>query len=302
MRSRTYVLLFIVLLLIYVCLTFGLPADPETLRRYNLTETKVRLINLTIVVPLVLIWLTALYGFISLNKYAQAVSETKEGRAFRFLALGLMVLAFTLPLNSIIASAVRYISTNHTNLLIPATVTRNHLTVLFSLIAFLLLVTGAIALIKTVGQKTIPNAPSIFTIGLISLSAFYGWVITAKPLNQGADERMYYLPSWLLIVTIVIPYLIAWRAGLLTTYYLYCFHKNVKGIIYRSAFKDLARGIGVVVFVSILIQLITTSAAQLSRLNLTPILALVYVLLILYAVGFGFVARGAKNLKKLEEV
>ena len=302
MRSRTYVLAFIVLLLVYVGLTFGLPVDPETLQRYKLTESQIKLVNLTIVLPVILIWLTALYGFVNLKKYAQTVADTKEGKAFGYLTLGLMVLAFSLPINAIISSLAKYISINNSEMLTATTITRNYITLIFSLATFMVLITGATALAKTVKRKSIPTVPASFAIGLISLSVVYTWLITAKPINQGIDERAYFLPSWLLILTVVIPYLLAWRAGLAATYYLYTFHQNVKGVIYKSAFKDLAMGIGVVVMVSILIQLLTTSSARLSTLNLTPILLIIYVLLALYAVGFGFVARGAKKLKRFEDL
>jgi hypothetical protein len=301
-KSRTYVLAFVVLLLIYVGLTFGLPIDPATLTQYNITEAKLRVVNVSFVIPLILIFLTALYGFINLRKYAQAIAETKEGKAFYYLSLGLMLMTFSLPINSIVGQIAQYISSNHPDLLPTTTIIRNYTTLIFSLMTFLLVLIGSTALVKTLVRKGIPTVSTSLTIGLISLSAIYAWLITSRPLNQGIEEKAYFLPSWLLVLTIVIPYLIAWRAGLITTYYLYSFHKNVKGVIYKSAFKDLARGIGTVVLVSILIQLITTSSAQLSRLKLTPILLIIYLLLLLYAVGFGMVARGSKKLKKLEEI
>lgn len=301
MRSRAYVLAFVVLLLVYIGLTFGLPVDPATLERYKLSEFKVRLINLTVVIPLVAIWLTALFGFVNLKKYAQAIAHTKEGRAFNYLAWGLMVLAFSLPLNSIAGFLVRYLSRNNSELVMPLTITRNHLAVLFAIATFWLLMIGARALTKTV-QKAKLYIPESFAIGLIALSALYAWLITAKPFNNGAEERAFFLPSGVLVLTLVIPYVLAWRAGLVAMYHMFTFHQKVKGVIYKSAFRDLAAGIGVTVLVSVLIQLITTSSAQLNRLNLTPILLIVYGLLILYAVGFGLVARGAKKLKRLEEV
>ena len=302
MRSRTYVLVFIVLILIYLGLVFSLPVDPEALQRYHLTEIKAKLLNLTVIIPLVLIWLTALYGFINVRQYSEKVTGSKEGKAFHLLSSGLLVLAFGLPLNSLAATITQQITKNHENLLAPTTVIRNYFTMLISLLAFFLLVKGALALVKTLKRNSGSWVPETYLIGLVSLSAIFGWLITSRPLNQGADERAYFLPNWLLILTLVIPYLLAWRAGAWATYYLYSFHKSVKGFVYKSAFKDLAWGIGIVVGVSILIQLITTSSAQLNRLNLTPILFIIYGLLVLYAVGFGLVARGAKKLKRLEEV
>lgn len=302
MRTRPYVLVFVALVLLYVCLVFTLPPNPQTLERHGLNVAQARLLNLTVVVPLVIIWLTALYGFVNLRKYASSVAETKEGSAFKYLSYGLMVLAFSLPLNSLTSLLVRHTSANNPDLIAPLTIIRNHFVLILSLVAFCTLVVGARALAKTLSTKSLPHVPTGSAIGLIILSVIYTWLITAKPLNQGMEERSYYLPTGLLIFTLVIPYLLAWKAGMLTTYYLYSYHKKVKGTIFKSAFKDLAIGLGVVVVVAILIQLITTSSAQLNRLNLTPLLGIVYGLLILYAVGYGFVARGAKKLKKFEDI
>lgn len=302
MRTRLYVLAFIVLVQLYVIFTFATPPNPETLARYDLTVSQARLLNLTVIVPLVLIWLTALYGFVNLKQYADRVAGTKEGKAFKFLSYGLLVLVFSLPINSFTSAIVRHVSSGNPDLQMPLTVIRNHLVLLFALTAFWILVVGARALAKTLVSKSFPYIPRGFTTGLIILAVIYTWLITAKPLNQGIDERSYYLPTGLLIFTLVIPYLLAWKAGLLTTYYLYSYHKKVKGVIFKGAFKDLAIGIGLVVVVVILIQLITTTAGQLTRLNLTPLLGIVYGLLIMYAVGFGLVARGAKKLKKIEDL
>lgn len=302
MRTRPYVLVFVALVLLYVGLVFALPPNPQTLERYELSVAQARLLNLTVVIPLVIIWLTALYGFVTLRRYANSVAETKEGPSFKYLSFGLMVLAFSLPINSLSSLLVRHTSTNNPDLLVPLTIVRNHLVLILSLVAFWILVVGARALAKTLVSKSFPYIPRGFASGLIILAVIYTWLITARPLNQGLEERSYYLPTGLLIFTLVIPYLLAWKAGLLTTYYLYSYHKKVKGIIFKSAFKDLAVGLGIVVLVAILIQLITTSSAQLNRLNLTPLLGIVYGLLILYAVGYGFVARGAKKLKKFEDI
>jgi hypothetical protein len=302
MRTRPYVLVFVALVLIYIGIVFSVPTDPAALERYGITDVQAKLINVTVVAPLVIIWLTALYGFVNLKKYADTVADTQEGPAFKYISAGLMILAFSLPLNAIIGSVTRYLSRSDPDLLIPLTIMRNHVTLIFSLAAFWVLVIGTQRLVKTLKLKKFSVTPKGFVTGLVVLAVIYTWMITSKPLNQGAEERAYYLPTWLLILALVIPYLLAWKAGVLAAYYLYTYHQKVKGVIFKSAFKDLARGIGVVVFVAILIQLITTSSAQLNRLNLTPILGIIYGLLILYAVGYGLVARGAKKLKKFEDL
>lgn len=302
MHSKIYVLAFIVLVIIYIGFIFGMPTDTKAIQRYDITESQVRFINLTVVTPLIFIWFTALYGFLKLKSYARSVANAREGRAFHYLMLGLMVLTFSLPINAIASSLVRYSTLQYPDLLVLTTILRNYLTVVLSIAAFWLLVVGGRALVNTVSKLKLPDIPKGFTAGITILTAVYAWLITSKPLNQGEEERAYFLPGWLMIFTIVVPYVLAWKAGFLTTYYLYKYHEHVKGVIYKSAFRDLAMGICFVVVIAILVQLITTSSAQLNRLNLTPILLIIYGLLIMYIVGFGLVARGAKKLKRLEDV
>jgi hypothetical protein len=50
------------------------------------------------------------------------------------------------------------------------------------------------------------------------------------------------------------------------------------------------------------LQFLTTITEQLNRLNLAPLLIVLYLLIAFYAVGYALVARGAKKLKKIEDV
>lgn len=302
MRYRAYVAAFILLIAVYIAILFGLPANPEVLERYDLTEGQAKILNAAIAIPSVLIWLIALYGFLNIKAYADRVADTKEGKGFQYLSIGLVILAFSLPLNSITSVILGLIAAGNPDALASATIIRNYFIIALAFATFTSLLLGARALTNTLKRKAFSDIPDGFTALIVVLTAIYTWLIAAKPFNDGMDERIYYLPSWLLVLTVAIPYILAWKWGMRASYYLYQYHKGVKGIVYKSAFKDMARGIGVVIFVAILIQLITTSTAQLHRLNLTPILLIVYGLLAMYTIGFLLVARGSKKLKQLEDV
>lgn len=304
MKPKSFVYVFVIITLLYVVLALGVPPDQATLDKYDLSSLQIRLLNLTVVIPVVLIWLTALYGFINLKKYALSIKESKEGKAFNLLSNGLMILALSLPLGSVISSISRYIATNNDAYLVSTTIIKNYSSLLFSLAAFVVIAIGARELIRTFNQKSQSafRLPTSIVSALIVLSVIYTWLISTHSFNQGASNDAFYLPSWLVIFTLVIPYLIAWGAGMAATYFITVYNTRVKGAVYKKAFSDIARGIGTVVFISITLQLILTVTSQLNRLNLTPVLLIVYALLILYAIGFGFIARGAKKLKKIEEV
>lgn len=116
------------------------------------------------------------------------------------------------------------------------------------------------------------------------------------------SEPTYYLPNWLIILTLAVPYVYVWCVGINAVRNLNIYKNRVKGLVYKRAIDYLAKGIAVIIVLSIFIQLIAVLSAQLNRLNLTPLLAVIYLLLVLYALGYGLVSRGAKRLKQIEEV
>ncbi len=302
MKSKLYLYLFIILTAVYVCFALGLPSNPQTLEKYNITQGQSRLLSLTIVVPLILVWFSALYGFLRFKAYATVIRDSREGKAFNQLANGLMVLAFSLPISASISSYLNYVAHQNTGLTPTATILKNYIALLFALVALFMVAKGAEGLLRTLRSKPVLVHPTYITIGFIMLSNFFTWLIIVRPSSNETGQVIYYLPDWLIITTLAIPYLLVWYMGALAAYRLYLYRDKVKGLIYQQAFTELARGIGVIVASSIFLQLLTTLSARLNRLDLTPILLIIYLLVVFYAVGYGLVARGAKRLKKIEEV
>jgi hypothetical protein len=302
MRNRVLVYLFLVLTVMYVGLVLLAPADPVVLKRYDISELQARLLNLTVVIPIVGIWLVALYGFIRFRLYASLVDASNEGKALNLVAMGLVVLGFSLPGKAVVSSGFKYLVADNPDLKPTSIIITNYVGVIFSIIAFYLLARGALGLVRTLKRNKQMSVPSYFVPVIILLSSLFTWLILSRSVGTAENVSSYYLPNWLIITTLAVPYLLAWYYGILAFYYLSSYHKNVKGVLYKQAFSGIASGIAVIVFTSVLVQMLVTLGGQLSRLNLTPILALVYLLIILYAVGYGLVARGARKLKQIEEV
>jgi hypothetical protein len=128
----------------------------------------------------------------------------------------------------------------------------------------------------------------------------YAWLITTRQ-QGGVASDPYHMPDWLIILTLVIPYTFIWCIGIQASVWLYKYRTSVKGFIYRRALVNLSQGVGVIIVVSVLLRFLTTLTEQLNRLNVTPLLMVLYLLILLYAIGFGLVARGAKKLKQIEE-
>lgn len=303
MKKSVPVYLFLLLSVIYILLVMLLPTDPETLKRYAISQSEARLLNLSVIVPLVGIWYLALNGFRHLLEYAHVIRKSNEGWAFTLLSTGLMVLAFGLPINSILSTLFNYISTHNPDFTPSATILKNYIALGISLTAFLLLARGATQLVVSYKRADAfkPVLPLFMAPVMVVLTSLYTWLVVAGP-ERNVNNSGYYLPNWLIIFTLVIPYVAAWVGGILTLYFINIYKNGVQGAIYKQAFSELANGIGIVTLISVLIQFLTSISGQINRLRLTPILFIIYLLLILYAVGFWYIARGSKKLQKIEEV
>ncbi|MEO5499733.1 MAG: hypothetical protein ABIR46_04500 [Candidatus Saccharimonadales bacterium] len=301
--KKIYTWLFLALVTLYVLLVFILPTDPQTLSKYNLNLLQFQLLNLSFVIPISLIYLTALYGFVHVDTYANKVLKSKEGRYLKLLAMGLGIQAFSLPLNSLLGTARTYARQFHPDWVPNISILKNYVLLVFTVAALLLVAKGAQGLYSTLKRRKtdVRVVPSFYWIvGPVLLACVYTWLIVAQGYKAPGGEP-YYMPIWMIIVTIVAPYVFIWCVGIWAAMYLRVFRNEVKGLIYKRAINQLAVGIGFIILASVFIQGITSLAGVLSRLELTPVLMIVYCLLALYAVGYGLVARGAKKLAQIEE-
>ena len=296
--------IFCILLITYIALAFTLPTDPEVLARHDISQLQARLLNLSIVIPISLIYLTAWYGFLRIDEYAKKISETKEGPHFKYIALGLMVLVLNLPITSVFSSVRSYARHAAPELLPFATISRNYISMILMVIAMVLIAKGVAGLYDTLKRRnTLKSQPPLYgLIGPILLSAIYVYLIVEQSYTSDTASNPYVLPAWVIVPTIAVPYVFAWCTGIWAARRLLAYQLEVKGTVYRHALSYIAKGLAVIVLVSMLIQGLTSLAGVLNRLELTPLLSFIYFLLVLYAIGFGLVARGAKKLKLIEEV
>jgi len=301
-KKRIYIWVFLALLAVYITLALVLPPDPQTASRLGLSDLAVRLLNLTVVIPISLVYLTALYGFVHIDTYANKVLDTKEGPHFKTLANGLAVLVFSLPVTSVLGSLRSYARHAQPDLLASVSIMRNYVVLVLAVAALVLIAKGAQGLYGTLKRQSSELRHLSFygMIGPVLLASLYTWLVIAQGYATPGDEP-YFLPDWLIILTIVVPYVFAWCLGIRAALQLRAFRRGVKGVVYKRAINSLAVGIAVVILVAILIQGVTSLGGALNRLNLTPLLALVYFLVSLYVVGYGLIARGAKKLKQMEE-
>jgi len=299
--KKVYYWGYITLLSIYVTLSVVLPPQPSTLERFDITSLQAKLLSLTVVIPITLIYLLALYGTVWFKSFAVAIRDTKEGKPYDQMANGLALWAISLPLQSIFSSVTNYMAVQSPRWLEELVITRNYLRVVITVIAFTLIARGAEQLVKTVKTRPTFDRPLVSLFGTITLTTFYIWLIITRHHVEIATP-IFYLPDWLIITTQAIPLLFVWCRGLRAMYHLYLYREKVGGKVYRRSIDLLTKGIALTIFVAIAMQFIITASNRLVSLNLTPVLLLVYLLVIGYAVSYSYVAMGAKKLKMIEEV
>ena len=299
-RSKTFYS-FVILAIIYASINLLAAPPRTTLQKYNVSSTSLHLLNLTVVVPVVSIWFVALYGYQKLRKYTSYIQDNKnrESTAVLTLTRGIMILAYWLPINSTLSAILNLLARHHPALLPYATITINYLALLLPLIAILFISRGARALTDASKQRPPQNGVNIMAIVLIIAGVLYGYLVASARTHI---DSIYHLPLVVVLLTLVVPYIFCWFLGLLAAYEIHLYTKKVRGVIYRKSWNALAFGIMWIILFSILLQYLTSVSAKLGNLSLAWLLVLIYTILPVMAIGYVFVAVGAKRLTKIEEV
>lgn len=305
-RVRNRIILFIVLVLINLALTLSIPPDVSVLRRYNLEPSQILLLKLIVTLPLIAIWLLALYGFVTVYRYASSIRKHKDGNAFLSISTGLGVLAFGLPLQSISVSFLDYMGRTRPAFEPASTIISNYIALGIILTSFYILHKGALQLNQNLKVKE-PSTRSLqwqVVFGLFSL--LYVYLVFHNPARSHPTEQVaqaaYYLPDWLIFTTVVLPYIAVWYLGIQSAYNIYLYQQRVKGILYKQALRFIASGIVGVVAASMLVRFIASQTTYLSSIGLRAVLLLIYMLLISVSIGYIFIASGARRLHKMENV
>jgi hypothetical protein len=290
---------FVVLAVLGVVLALGLPPDPHSLSQLHVSSTAYRLAVAFLLIPYIVIWYTAFYAFAKLQEYTRYVKKSAEGSAFRKLTIGMGVLAFGLVVPTLVSLLFGAIAQAHPGFKATGTVAANYLTLLLPLIAFTFFNTAARRLVSSTRTQ-----PRLLTIRLfVLLFLILSTVYTRLTLhNHDLHPDSYYLNTFFLLVTIIIPYLYAWFLALFSAFEFRTYARQVKGLLYRRALRQFAAGITITICGSIAIQFVSSTIAGRVSQSLGSLLLVEYILLVIVAAGLVLMAFGTKKLKKIEEV
>jgi hypothetical protein len=301
-KRKAYIGLFAVLMLLYLGLSLLVPADKATLAHYHLSVAGARAITASVVVPIAIIWTIGAFGSLQIKDYSQLIKKSKEGEPLNIISDGLMVLVIAQVLISDLGNIVALLLRHHLNWAPTLTIVNNYLAVLLTGAGLSVIAVGAWRLMSLLRHRPSALFQHGMTFLLIVLSAIYSYSIIREPLHTPLGHRLYYIPDWLILLSIAIPYLVFWYFGLLASYCIYNYQKNVQGRLYKGSLGYIAAGIAMVVVSSIAVRFLATVSTKLSRLRITPILLIIYGFLALIAIGFLLIAWGARKLRRIEEV
>jgi hypothetical protein len=272
--------------------------DKLTLTKYHISSMELKTLQLTIIVFEAVIWYIAFYGYNKLHRYSQLIKAGKEGKQIDKIAQGLLVLSIGLPIAAIVSSALSVIAAHHPSFQAISVIIKNYFGLVFPLLAFILISIGARGL-GDVG-KTRPRLLLLNITMLATVALGVGFccliVLAHKDLRH-----TYHMSPELVMITLGIPYIYSWFLGLFAALELHEYSSKVAGILYRKGWNLLIGGLVAIIFISILLQYLTTLSSWLTSLSLGGLLLLLYVLLMLLTGAYIVMALGAKKLMKIEE-
>jgi hypothetical protein len=304
--SKPFIITVVVIWALYACLNLFAPAS-LALHTYKINLMQVNLLRGTIIVPLLAIWIAAAFAYIRIRNYAALVSSSPEGVGYYKISLGVGALIAGLIIPSIIGQISSYFPGNYTVESYTAII-RLYLSIVFNMLAFWNLFRGSQDLLRTMDAKE-QRVYRIhyWTILVVALLSFvYAWAIFHNEFRTVSTDPLvrptYYLPDWLIVPTIFIPYLLIWLWGGWAITNFRAYGRLVPGLVYRKALYSFMYGLTAIIILLISSQFITQISTVFTHSGLKLILMIVYALVLLIAAGYLFLARGAKQLTNIEEV
>jgi hypothetical protein len=294
----------ILLVAISIALNFLLPANKAALDAYHLSSIQYKIILFAVSLPSYLVWFTAFVGYSKLYEYAAAVKNTPEGKHYYKLARGGAWLAWSLPLSKIFSTILSAIDNAHPGFHSTAIILGNYFSLILSLVAFSLIASAARRLLNDAKLRLSPAITKSIIIAFVVAGVSYCYLVfrhfdmtSLTKANNG-----YFLPIWLMLLTIIIPYLYIWFIGLLSACDLAVLAAKARGHLYKRAQAYLVAGLVIVLMGSVAIQYVHTIQPVSGHLLIDASLALTLIFRVLQGVGFVLMTVGAIKLRKIEEV
>lgn len=295
---------YTILVVCYVLLILLLPANHTDMHSYSLSVAQYRGLRLVLALPLALMWFSAFYGYAKLRQYADAIAKTPEGKGYRRLADGCRWLAWGLTATPIVSLIVNTIGDRHPGFHSVAVIVINYASLAYVLVAFSIISGGAHELAQRTKQAMASGSTRILQLVFVGAGVLYCY-LTFRHLDLqslASTNNPYYLPVWLLVISIIIPNLYAWFVGLLAAHDITVAARRTHGLLYRHAVRLVAIGLVLAIASLISTQYLHSVIPRTGHLSLDTALIVTYATYMTMVIGFSLVALGVSRLKRIEEV
>ena len=297
---------YILVASLYIVLILNLPPNKNVQDFYNLETFEYRIILLALALPILAIWLAAFIGYAKLHQYAHSVRHTPQGLAFTKLATGCLWLAWSLPVMTLVPFILSSLGNKWPDFHPPAVIITNYVSLGLALIAFSFIASASRFLLansKVGSSSLLLNARSIL-LSFLTIGVTYCF-LTFRQFDLSslaAANNAYFLPIWLMILTVTVPFLYAWFIGLLAAYEILAYSRQEKGLLYRQALSLVGYGLFAVILGSIALQYTSSVMPTVEYLTLDYHFLLTLLFRVISGVGFILLAVGASRLKKFEDI
>jgi hypothetical protein len=283
---------------LYVVLTFITPQTVTSREQFHISDSALFWIRISIIAPYFLMWFLAFYSMRVLKLIGQkkgefAVLGTWFSRGFLLLLIGTIA--------TTVFGAIRSFLIPWSLALIPAfTIVINYAHALVPLSAFLLMYSG-IRKLEQPGAHTSSKSDGVMIQSVLTalvIGFAHVSLVFTNPNRQiavSADSlASYYIPDFLIILTLVLPILVGWAMGIAVALKL---NKKFLALDLPHA-STFVNGIFLVVFSSMILQaLLSFGTDRLYQFGLGIILLLVYILVFVQTAGYVLTAHGVRTFE-----
>lgn len=287
-----------------------LASDSSAAARFNLSVMQLRLLQLVFVLPGLVILLAILFAALSIWRYARAIAGAKEAAGFRSVAYGISALLIGLVVGNYVSS-MRQLVVQHAadpeKVKTAFVIVNNYVSVAWALVTYGFLLRGSQLLLRSIGKRLNLKRKLLPTVAVFAvLTVTYLWLIHGNPGRQMSASPdlnpTFGLPYWLTVLTVALPFVVAWFVGVLALIGMYQYRTQTPGVVYKLLFKKLIIGMTLFTGLTIILQLLTQLYSVYATHSLPAILGIVALIYITLTYAFILVAQGARKLNSIENL
>ncbi|HSX47511.1 MAG TPA: hypothetical protein VLF63_01935 [Patescibacteria group bacterium] len=288
----------------FVALVFLLPIHQQAVFTYHLSHFQYKLTLLLIAAPSLIVWFVAFWSYSQLLKYAKSLGHNHEGESFHQIAIGLAWLAWSLPIGAILSRLLALGDGSSSFMHVSLIIISNYIDLILPLVAFINISIGVKILFNSSKFEINNTITDLINYILLFIGLVYCLVIlkTFNLNSLSSSHNPYHLAGWLLIISLLIPYIYGWSLGVKSAYWLNSYSNHISGAIYKRALKIFSLGLTTIIIGFVIIQYISSTYPTYGRLIFNIHLVINVFVRIIVGIGFVAIAYGASKLKKIEEV